>query len=384
MTNRKIKFYKALVNTFVTGIVLYGIFKCFEIYNKNINPNNIFIKAGFILLSFMAIGYISIFFHELGHAICLRILSYKIGIFKAGPIKYINNRYNRKVFFDKLGLFIIEGYVTPKVNDVIYEELSFDKFVKHYIRFIFSGIIVTIIITISAAILLVFNKFAIFNLLILIFNWPVLIKSLDNQRLSYGDFYLINLLKNKPDYICAGLQNNLVLEYPLNPFLITKIEKFLNDSINKQEYNDLILGLADKVLDEYIIEEKKLSYELERLKEVVFNSYESFDNCNLGSIISIIKVSHKFLLYMHAFNLKSEFIDNFNKIWTYLSEEESLEKNEYIRKVMSTLKYLKEDGNLLEADFEYIISDFEFIANESDNYRRKVALIVDRLSRNGM
>lgn len=384
MSNRKIKFYKALVNIFVTGIVLYGIFKCFEIYNKNINPNNMFIKVGFILVSFMVIGYISIFFHELGHAICLRILGYKIGIFKAGPIKYINNSYNRKVFFDKLGLFIIEGYVTPKVNDVIYDELSFDKFVKHYIRFIFSGIIVTIIITISAAILLVFNKFAIFNLLILIFNWPVLIKSLDNQRLSYGDFYLINLLKNKPDYICAGLQNNLVLEYPLNPFLITKIEKFLNDSINKQEYNDLILGLADKVLDEYIIEEKKLSYELERLKEVVFNSYESFDNCNLGSIISIIKVSHKFLLYMYAFNLKSEFIHNFDKIWTYLSEEESLGKNEYIRKVMSTLKYLKEDGNLLEADFEYIISDFEFIANESDNYRRKVALIVDRLSRNGM
>lgn len=306
------------------------------------------------------------------------------GIFKVGPIKYINNSSNKKIAFNRLGLFLMAGYVTPEVNEVIYDESSLAKFEKQYIRFIFSGIIITIIIMIIASILLVFNKLIILNLLIVIFNWPILIKALDNENLSYGDFYLINLLKNKPDYICAVLQNNLVVEYPLNYFIVTKIENFLNTSINTEDYDDLILGLADKVLDEYIIEEKKLNYELGKLKEWVFNCYESVSSSNIVSIISIIKVSHKFLLYLYALKMKSEFTHNYNKMWTYLSKSEPLINNKFIGRIMSTLKYLYEDRNLLDEDFKYIISDLEFMVSESDNYRRKVSLIVDRLSRKSM
>jgi len=140
------------------------------------------------------------------------------------------------------------------------------------------------------------------------------------------------------------------------------------------------LGLADKILDEYIIDKKELSYELEELKEWVFINYDQINNNNLILGISIIKLSHKLLLHEYSLKKKSEFTQDFKKMKDYLLKNEQFIKYEFIKRVMSTLKFLNNDGNLLKSDFKYIISDLEFSVGECDTYKKKIILIINRLS----
>lgn len=193
------------INIFLGIISVLGTVSCIKENINNLNMENIPMILGLIIIVVTFIGHLSVFVHELGHAIYLKIAGYKIKIFKAGPLKYINNAKGRKVFFDKTGLIIIGGYVTPEINSVLKDQESFDKFTKQYIKFIFSGIIVTIFIMITSSILLILNKAVFINLLIVLINWPMLIKSLNNEASNYGDFYVINLLREKPEYVCAVL-----------------------------------------------------------------------------------------------------------------------------------------------------------------------------------
>lgn len=179
------------INIFLGIISVLGTASCIKENINNLNMENIPMILGLIIIVVTFIGHLSVFVHELGHAIYLKIAGYKIKIFKAGPLKYINNAKGRKVFFDKTGLIIIGGYVTPEINSVLKDQESFDKFTKQYIKFIFSGIIVTIFIMITSSILLILNKAVFINLLIVLINWPMLIKSLNNEASNYGDFYVI-------------------------------------------------------------------------------------------------------------------------------------------------------------------------------------------------
>jgi hypothetical protein len=140
--------------------------------------------------------------------------------------------------------------------------------------------------------------------------------------------------------------------------------------------------LADKILDEYIIDEKGLGYELEELKKWIFNNYAHINNNNNNIIlvISIIKLSHKFLLHEYSLKMKSEFLEDFNKMNDYLLKNEYLLKYEIIKRVMSTLSFLSNDGDLLKADFKYIISDLEFSVGECDSYKKKIMLIITKLN----
>ncbi|WP_164850221.1 site-2 protease family protein [Clostridium prolinivorans] len=379
--NKRFDRIKIIINIAACIILLYGIYACIIKYRKSFDADYLAVICSIILFGILIIGHFSIIIHEIGHAIALKSMGFKIKIFKVGPIKYINNGGKIKIVFDKVGLLLIGGFVTPEVNGVIYDQAGFSKFNRQYIKFIFSGIIVTIAILIIAFILLVFNKAIIVSLLLIIVNWPILIKSLDNENLSYGDFFLIRLLNDKPDYICAILQNNLVLEYPLNSFLVTKIESFLMDSINKKDYDELILGLADKIIDDYIIEEKVLSSELEKLKEWIFENLESTKSDNSISTLTLVKVSHKFLLHEYTLKTKGELTKNYNNLLDFISKNKTINNHEFINRIVNTLKFIYEDRSLLEADFKYIISDLDFLAGECENYKRKVSLIVDKLSK---
>ena len=368
------------INIFLGIISVLGTVSCIKENINNLNMENIPMILGLIIIVVTFIGHLSVFVHELGHAIYLKIAGYKIKIFKAGPLKYINNAKGRKVFFDKTGLIIIGGYVTPEINSVLKDQESFDKFTKQYIKFIFSGIIVTIFIMITSSILLILNKAVFINLLIVLINWPMLIKSLNNEASNYGDFYVINLLREKPEYVCAVLQNNLMTEYPLNSFLKAKIEKFLNYSINAENYNELVLGLADKIVDEYIIEEKELSFQLEKLKQWIFGSYERDEEEACIPTIVKIKISHKLLLHEYVMKKKDGFQDNYNKLLSYLPKMKLSPYYEFIKIIMNTLKQLYEEGGSVDLDFKFFISDLEFSVSECENYQEKIALIGNRLS----
>lgn len=379
MNIKKFIFLKVIINLISFIIVLYGVVTCLNLYSKNIDSNYFILLFGITPIIFIIIGHISIFIHELGHGIALKILGFKIKIFKIGPIKYINNERNRKIAFDKLGLFLIGGYVTPEVNEVIYDQLSYDKFIDQYIKFIFSGIITTILIMVTAFILILFQKAIVVSVLILIVNWLILIKSFNNENLNFGDFYLIKFLKDKPNYICAMLQNNIMIEYPMNSFLLGKMEEFLKEKIIQEEYNELIFGLADKILDEYIIQQKQPCDELEKLKKWVFNKYNQMDK-NFIFNLTILKLSHKFLLYEYALKMKREFITHYNIVNKYVMKKHILSNYKITEGIMETLKILSMDGNLLDAKKPYIISDLEFIISECDNCKKKIKIIVNRLS----
>jgi membrane-associated protease RseP (regulator of RpoE activity) len=64
-----------------------------------------------IIVAFILLYHLSILIHEIGHALTLNILKFKVKIFKVGPIKYINNADKGKIVFNKNGLFLGGGYV---------------------------------------------------------------------------------------------------------------------------------------------------------------------------------------------------------------------------------------------------------------------------------
>lgn len=372
---------KIIINVLVSIVLLYGAFTYAMIHDKNLKGDFILTTGSLVLIGLIVIGHVSVLIHEVGHVIAIKNIGSRIKVFQVGPVKYINDDNDSKLVFNKIGLLIIGGYVIPEVSRVVYDESTLRKFSKQYIKFIFSGIILTILILIIASILLICKKAMIMNFLIVVVNWAILIKSLDNENLSYGDLYLIKLLKEEPEYICAVLQNNLILEYPVNPFLKTKIEEFLLNSINKDNYNELILGLADKILDNYIIEENEIGIELKKLKQWLFSNYEVANSYNSISKLTIVKVSYKFMLYEYIFGIEDEFSDNYNKIIDFVSKNPALENYELIKEIIRTSKLLYKNTNILEENFKYTISDLEFLVGESNNYRRKVSLIVDKIVR---
>lgn len=369
------------INIFLGLIVVLGIGRYIEENIHWLTIETVAVVLALIILVLPILGHLSVLLHELGHGIYLKIAGYKIKIFKVGPIKYINNRKEPRLFFNRAGFLLIGGYVTPEVNNVLIDEESLDKFSKDYIKFILSGIIVTILIIISSSILIILNKAVLINLSIILVNWPILIDSLNNEASRYGDIYVVKLLKEKPEYHLVALQNNLILEYPLNIYLRTRMETFLNSSIKEEEYNELILGLADKLIDEYIIEEKELSAELENLKKWVFHSYEGTEE-NYVPVMSRIKLSHKLLLHGYIMKKERELQNHYNKLLSYFETNERLKDNDFSKVIMDTLKPLYEEGSLEDSNFKPFISDLRFLAGECENYKKKIALIANKLKEN--
>ena len=138
--------------------------------------------------------------------------------------------------------------------------------------------------------------------------------------------------------------------------------------------------MADKIVDEYIIEEKELSFQLEKLKQWIFGSYERDEEEACIPTIVKIKISHKLLLHEYVMKKKDGFQDNYNKLLSYLPKMKLSPYYEFIKIIMNTLKQLYEEGGSVDLDFKFFISDLEFSVSECENYQEKIALIGNRLS----
>jgi Peptidase family M50. len=368
----------------LSGVLIYGFYDSKTIFEK-ILLLNIDATDGVEGLLFFILGvilyYFSIFIHEAGHYIVLKALRYKLKLFVIGPIIYIKNNKSYKLKRNRSGLLLFGGCVMPEINDIICDELSLNKCVKQYIKLLYGGIWGTIALIVSSSIFILINKYTVINLIILIINWAILINSFSNDNLVFGDYCLIELLKSRPYYLVAFFQNNLATEYPLNSFVKTKMDNFLERILLKREYNELILSLIDKILDDYIIEQKMLTEELERFKNWVFDNYGQFNKVNKSLIISIIKSSYKFLLHEHSIGMSREFLCNYKKFENYLSNNENFKRYEYIKRMINTLQVLEKNEGFLELDSKYPISDLEDLLKDCDNYNKKIILIISKLNR---
>ena len=93
------------------------------------------------------------------------------------------------------------------------------------------------------------------------------------------------------------LINNLSVEYPINYYLEFRINQYISKNIRTKNYNILNLGLIDKILDCYIINNKKLNNELGEFESKCFLVFLNsvYDEYKLE--LMIIKLCYKFLIY---------------------------------------------------------------------------------------
>jgi hypothetical protein len=164
---------KIIVSILIYIVAGYALANSFKTYYRILGTEYLGALFLLIIVAFILLYHLSILIHEIGHALTLNILRFKVKIFKVGPIKYINNADKGKIVFNKNGLFLGGGYVIPEINESIYDEITLNKFGKEYIYFIYSGIIITIAVIIISCIFIIFNKVVFLSLLLLIINWQI-------------------------------------------------------------------------------------------------------------------------------------------------------------------------------------------------------------------
>ena len=250
---------------------------------------------------------------------------------------------------------------------------------KKYIKVLYGGILGTVALIILSCVFIVVDQHTFINMCILIINWPILINTFKNNNLIFGDYCLTDLLKSKPKYLVSFFLNNLVIEYPLNTFIKVKMTELLDGVLINKEYNELLLSLAEKILDEFIIEGKKLSCAMEGFKLWIFDNYQQIDGENMNLRIVIIKVSYKFLLHEYSLGNYKEFQNHYEKFKKNLLKYHSMMQYDYIKRVMNTLKVLNTKGEFKKYDSKYIISDLEGLLKQSDNYNKRTNLIINKL-----
>lgn len=315
----------------------------------------------------------------MGHFIVLKVLGYRIGLIVVGPFIYTKNSKRSSLTFNLSGQLIFGGCVIPEINDKIYDEVSLDISAKQYIKVLFGGVFGTIALVILSGILIIFNKYNAVGVILLIINWLVLINTFQNSNLVFGDYCLISLIKSSPCYLVSLLLNNLALEHPMNTFVKIKMSELLDRIISNEQYNELLLSLAEKVLDEYIIEGNPLDKSMSDLKHWVFNNYQLLDEGNFPLRIAIIKASYKFLLYEYSIGKHNDFIEDYKKFKEYLIKYEQLKRYDDIKRMMNTLKEIEEKGSLKGFNSEYIISDLENLLSNCDNYTVRTKVIIEKL-----
>ena len=254
----KYKLIKISISIPLSIILFYGIYDSKLVFGKillmKINP----IWGILYIFLFIILYYISIFVHEAGHYVALKKLGYKVKLIVVGPIIYTENNNSHSLKLNGSGLLIFGGCVIPKINSIIHDAPSLEKCVKEYIQLLYGGIIGTIILIISSCVFILANQYTLISMVILIINWPILLNLFMNNNLVFGDYCLIDLLKSEPEYLVSFLGNNMDVEYPLNVFIKEKMNEHLDGVLIKKEYNELIISLTEKIIDEFILKERYL------------------------------------------------------------------------------------------------------------------------------
>lgn len=315
--NNKFTDIKVTINVIIMMIVLYGVYQT-KIYKLNIGKINfesilVYIFVGILLSN------ISIFVHELGHYLISKLLGINLKLFIVGPNKYIKDKNKKIIRFRFLGPLMTGGLILNEINNEVNDQSSLKLYTNKYIKILYGGPIFTLTIIIVSSIFIIANKFTIICMIVLVTNWIIFINIFYSNVNVYGDYCLIDLLKEKPEFIISTFSNQFPLEYPVNDFIIYESEVFVDKMLLNGEYNNLILALINRIIDIKIIREEKLSIESSRFKDWMFNYYFEHSTKNLMVDAKIIKVAYKLLLHEYCLTKNELKIDNYKSFKKFIN-----------------------------------------------------------------
>ncbi|WAG68384.1 M50 family metallopeptidase [Clostridium sp. CF011] len=324
------------------------------------------------------IYFVSIFMHELGHYLMSKLVCIKLKLFVVGPIIYMNDK-KRKIFRFRLsGPLISGGFILPEINDEINDKKSLLSYTNQYIKILYGGPIFTFVIILISSLFIIENKFTVICMILLIVNWSIFITIFYSSISVYGDYCLIDLLKRKPEFVILMFSIQFSSEYPINNFIVEESELFVDKILSKCEYNNMVVALINRIIDQKIINGENLSIQCIKFKEWIFNYYFKSSKGNIMFDAKIIKVAYKFLLHEYSLTKYELKLDNYKSFDKFLTLN-NYNTFKYFAMINESLRGLFSDGTGFDKKYKEYICDAGQILSKCSNYKNLLEDIMKKL-----
>lgn len=365
--------FTKIISNFIGINVNYYI----ENYDKMI-----VIVLGYICILILA-HYFSVFFHELGHYFVLKKKDLDILLFVVGPVVYTKNSVKSRFRLRISGPLIWGGCVIPSIEKEITNEKELELFKRKFVKILKGGIFSTSICYVVSLffVFYIFNKFYLLVAAFFMFsNWSILRSLFQKTGNVQGDFCIIKVLKNNPNFIAAFIHNNILMEFPVNTFIMSKCEEFVCDVLNKEEYKFYIFNVLEKIIVFKTVEGQKLNIDILRFIQELFGSCLS-EKCDLYRNISICKFMYHVLLYEYV--QRSEDLNKHYNIFLEFTSKK-FNENENIKIFVS--KYSDNISNLINGkknpnrDNIRYVNELNLLLYDCIPYREMVAKIEKKIN----
>ncbi|MBW9149874.1 hypothetical protein K2F40_12990 [Clostridium sp. CM028] len=272
----------------------------------------------------------------------------------------------------KLKLFVVGPSIY--MND----KKSLLSYTNQYIKILYGGPIFTFVIILISSLFIIENKFTVICMILLIVNWSIFITIFYSSISVYGDYCLIDLLKRKPEFVILMFSIQFSSEYPINNFIVEESELFVDKILSKCEYNNMVVALINRIIDQKIINGENLSIQFIKFKEWIFNYYFKSSKGNIMFDAKIIKVAYKFLLHEYSltkYELKLDNYKNFDKFLTL----NNYNTFKYFAMINESLRGLFSDGTGFDKKYKEYICDAGQILSKCSNYKNLLEDIMKKL-----
>ncbi|MBU3217273.1 site-2 protease family protein [Clostridium estertheticum] len=207
--------FKSIINIFVIVVLftftMWGAKELLDIMISYQNHENIIFSE--ILFKIIVVYSFSVFFHEIGHLIVLKLCKYNFRLFIVGPFIIINDNSKLKFRF-KITRLVTGGAVIIDVNNSITCEQDFQKFVVNLKLILSGGVLFNIVLILIGVSFLFFKLTIDIGVILLILNIDFIISCI----LPNCDIHRVIKLNQNPEASVLFFIEDLVTNYKFNDF----------------------------------------------------------------------------------------------------------------------------------------------------------------------
>ncbi|MBU3160892.1 site-2 protease family protein [Clostridium frigoris] len=286
---------KSIINIFAIVILLsftiWGGKELLDIMIQYQNPKNLIFSE--IVFKIIIVYYFSIYAHEAGHLIVLKLCKYSFKLFIVGPFMIINDNNKLKVKF-KISRLVTGGAIIIDVNNSITCEKDFKKFALNLKLILSGGVLFNIVLILLGVALLFFKLTIDIGVILLILNIDFIISCL----LSNGDINrVIKLNQNHEDSVIFFMED-LVTNYEFNDFCKKKIDKYIEEILTSKKYNLELLSCLIPIIEHNLVHNEKQLVQVNKFINWFVDNYEQVKSIkNITIRIKADKLMYKIILY---------------------------------------------------------------------------------------
>jgi len=368
--NNRFKKIKLILNIILSLILMYGLYNIYYRYYiyHEIFHITIIISIFIIILISILLYYVSVFLHELGHCFFMKLFGWKIKLFVSGPLIYLNDEPQKRIRLRFSGILMNGGFVLPKINNQVFDEFSLEQYKKEYIKVLYGGPCLTLLIILLGTLFILLNKNSLIGVLLLIINWPIFINLFSNDKNVFGDIALADFIKRDSNDISFTFHNCFWTEYPLNNFIVGKSELFLDSMLSNGYYNELAFAVIDSILIDKIIKSQDLGKEVVEFEKWLFNNSEAFMKENILFQIKIIKIYYKFLFHQYALDKNSLNLEYYHKFMRFVKLNPLYPNSQYLKILSENINDLYLAKACFNSKYNKHICDLSSILANCSNY----------------